>query len=149
MLKQFELTRGALTHFVKELDDKTANIQPGGFNNTILWHLGHLVATGEGFMFGYPKRSSNIPESYKDLFGMGSKPADWTGEVPTLNELVSHLESQTARINELSQEFFVQSLPFKFPFGNIQTYCELFQLMMYHEAEHLGQMKAMKRFIQA
>ena len=33
-LKQFEITRGALLTFMETLDDKTADTQPKGFNNT-------------------------------------------------------------------------------------------------------------------
>lgn len=149
MSKQFELTRGALLGFLKDLSETTADLQPKGFNNTIRWHIGHVLLTAEKFMFGYPKHSSNLPASYNDLFGMGSKPADWTGDIPALPELIANLESQTARINELTEEFFTQKLPFQFPFGNIQTYGELYALTLYHEAEHLGQMKAMKRCIEA
>ncbi|RXT03604.1 DinB family protein [Ammoniphilus sp. CFH 90114] len=149
MSKQFELTRGALLQFLKELDEKIIDVQPKGFNNTIRWHVGHLLFVGEKFMFGYPKRSLNIPAAYESMFGLGTKPSQWTEDITTLTELISYLEDQTRRINDLNEEYFAQSLPFKFPFGNIQTFGELFQLMMYHEAEHLGQMKAMKRWIEA
>jgi hypothetical protein len=149
MSKQFELTRKSLMHYIKELDERTADVQPPGFNNTIRWHIGHVLTAAEGFMFGYPDRSSNIPASYRNMFGMGSKPSDWSSDIPTLQELNAHFRSQTGRIQELSEEFFAQKLPFEFPFGNIQTFGELFELMLYHEAEHLGKMKAMKRFIEA
>ncbi len=51
-LKQFEITRGALLKFMETLDDKTADTQPEGFNNTIRWHIGHVLTAAEVFMFG-------------------------------------------------------------------------------------------------
>ena len=48
-LKQFEITRGALLQFMETLDDKTADTQPEGFNNTIRWHIGHVLTAAESF----------------------------------------------------------------------------------------------------
>lgn len=144
MSKQSELTRGALISFVNQLDEKTIDVQPDGFNNTIRWHVGHVLVCAEALMFGYPNHSNNIPESYNELFKTGSKPSDWgNAEVPTLSVLIEALEKQTVRLNELSEEFLAGELPFQFPVGNPKTYGEMFEFVMFHEADHLGQMKAM------
>jgi uncharacterized damage-inducible protein DinB len=148
MSKQFELTRGSLMKFVKELDEQTADIQPKGFNNHIRWHIGHLLLSGEGFLFGFPKRSTNIPISYSEMFGMGTKPSNWVEGVPALTVLIEQLENQTERIRNLDSSFFEEKLPFKFPFGDSKTYGDIFAFMLYHEAVHIGQIKAMKRVIQ-
>lgn len=150
MLKQFQLTRDFLLHFVKNLDESMIDSKPNGFNNNLRWNIGHVLLTGEKFLFGYPKKSTFVPESYAPLFEMGTSPDGWQEqEVPSLTVLIDQLEAQTARIRELSPEFFEQELPFNFPYFNLKTYHDLFAFMMYHEADHLGQMKAMKRIIQA
>jgi uncharacterized damage-inducible protein DinB len=149
MAKQFGLTRGSLLAFIQKLEEGTADVQPNGFNNNIRWHIGHVLVAAESFMFGYPKKSAHLPENFQELFKMGSKPGDWNRDVPSLKELTEHLQSQTERINQLTDEFFTNKLPFTFPFGNIETYGDLYGFMLYHEADHIGQMKAMKRMIQA
>ncbi len=148
LLKQFEITRGALIKSFKEMDETTANVQPNGFNNTIRWQLGHVLLSGESFLFGFPKRSTNLPNSYLEWFGRGSNPSSWTQDVPSVSVLVKQLEEQSTRIRELTPTFFDQSLPYQFPFGNIETFGELFGFMLFHEANHLGQMLAMKRIIE-
>ncbi len=149
MSKQFQLTRGMLLNFVNGLNEEVAEIQPAGFNNNIHWHIGHLLVTAESFMFAYPKQSANIPVEYAALFGMGSKPADWEGEVPSIQELAGLLKEQAGRIAEIPAHCFPHPLPFKFPVEGIDTFGDLYNLMLHHEAEHLGQMKAMKCVIQA
>lgn len=62
--------------------------------------------------------SAHIPVYYKDMFGNGTKPSEWKTEVPFLQKLMAHLESQAQRIRELP--------------------AELFALTLYHEADHLG-----------
>ncbi|MBM7662997.1 putative damage-inducible protein DinB [Bacillus mesophilus] len=146
-MKQFKITRGQVVKFVKELNRDFFDVQPEGFNNTIHWHVGHVLLSAENFMFGFPKKSTNLPLYYTELFGMGTKPSDWQGEIPTLEELIQQLEDQSSRIQDLPMSFYEEKLPFNFPVGDIKTFGELFGFMLYHEAEHLGQMKAMKRII--
>src|SRR5699024_5559579 len=135
--------------FVNNLDEKTIDVQPAGFNNTIRWHVGHVLVVAEKFLFGYPEQSTEIPTNYNDLFQPGTKPADWTEKGPELSDLTKHLEKQIERINALSEDYFTKKLPFTLPFGNFETYGDLYGLSIHHEAEHLGQIKAMKRIIEA
>ncbi|MRD38966.1 DinB family protein [Bacillus thuringiensis] len=102
-LKQFEITRGALLKFMETLDDKTVDTQPEGFNNTIRWHIGHV--------------------------------------------LTAQLKEQAKRINEIPAEAFENKLPE--PFLGLETVGELYGMMLYHEADYIGQMKAMERIIKA
>ncbi|WP_099157540.1 DinB family protein [Virgibacillus ndiopensis] len=148
-MTQIDFTRNAFIKFAKELDEKILDVRPHGFNNTIHWHIGHVLVSAEGFLFGYPKQSANIPEYYNELFATRTKPADWSKEVPSLSELVEQLEKQLTRINNLSEEFLAKEIPFTLPFGNFKTYKDLYDLTMHHEAEHLGQIKAMQRIIEA
>lgn len=148
MSKQFQLTRQMLLNFVQDLNEEVSQVQPEGFNNNIRWHIGHLLVTSESFMFGYPKKSTNIPVEYASLFNMGTNPAAWEGEVPSIQELSKCLKEQAKRINAIPEDFFEQKLPFKFPLDGIEKYSDLYALMLHHESEHLGQMKAMKRAIQ-
>ena len=67
-LKQFEITRGALLTFMETLDDKTADTQPKGFNNTIRWHIGHVLTAAEVFMFG--KNSNNYQRNIQVCLDM-------------------------------------------------------------------------------
>ncbi|MEK5391691.1 DinB family protein [Margalitia sp. FSL K6-0131] len=146
-MKQFQFTRNMLLHFLNNVDEKAADVQTEGFNNTIHWHIGHVLVSAEQFMFGYPKMSANLPATYNELFAMGSKPSNWNGEVPSVEQLIQDLEEQSSRIQALSDDFFAKQLPFKFPFGNIETYSDLYTFMTYHEADHLGQMKVMKKLV--
>lgn len=147
MSKQFDLARNGLLGFVNKLDEKIVDIQPDHFNNTLRWHTGHVLVTTESLLFGFPKQSENIPEAYHALFATGTKPADWEVEAPSLTDLVKYLEEQHERVNGLSDAFFAETLPYTLPFGNFKTYDDIFAMILQHEAEHLGQMKAMHRIV--
>ncbi|GIO21536.1 DinB family protein [Oceanobacillus sp. J11TS1] len=145
--KQFNLTRTALLTFASDLDDNIIDVQADYFNNTIRWHLGHTLVTMEKFLFRYPKKSENIPANYADFFGSGTSPKDWKEEPPSLEELLEALELQQQRINEFNDLFWKSNVQFKVPFGSIETHGDLLIMLSFHEAEHLGKVKAMHQVV--
>jgi uncharacterized damage-inducible protein DinB len=147
MFNHFNYTRKATLGVIKRFDENKVDIQPEKLNNTLRWHVGHILVTAESLLFGFPNHSKNIPEEYKDLFSTGTKPADWPKDVPALSELISHLEAQQKRINDLNADFFEQDLPFEMPFGNFKTYGDIFLMITEHEAEHNGQMKVLNMLV--
>lgn len=146
LFKQFELTRG---FFLKHLQDVTpgqASIQPEGFNNTIHWHIGHVLTVTEQFMLGFPQKSNHLPANYIELFGNGTKPSDWTGDVPSVEVLAGQLREQLGRIKEVPAELLDRKLPK--PFLGLETFGELANMSLFHESYHLGQIHAMKKLVQ-
>jgi hypothetical protein len=81
-----------------------------------------------------------------ELFATGTKPADWQGEVPSMKELTEQLKNQMKRIKEIPAESFSERL--KTPFLGQETFGELANFAIFHEANHLGQIQAMKRVIE-
>ncbi|RDW17569.1 DinB family protein [Oceanobacillus arenosus] len=147
--KQFNLTRTSLLTFIQDLDENTADIQAKYFNNTIRWHLGHVLVFTEKFLFIYPKKSEHFPKEYAELFSSGTKPADWTMTAPTLEELTTYLVDQQERVNQFDELFWKTNVPFKVPFGHIESYEDLLIMIGHHEAEHLGKIKAMRQVVEA
>ncbi|WP_367946591.1 DinB family protein [Bacillus sp. V59.32b] len=92
VFKQFELARGWCIEVAESVPEKIVNVQPAGFNNTIQWHIGYILTVTEYFMFGISPKKSNFPANFTGLFGPGTKPADWKGDVPSANELITHLK---------------------------------------------------------
>lgn len=147
LFKKIELTRDFFLKNIAGLEEGISEIQPEGFNNNIHWHIGHVLTTAEQFMFGFPKKSTNLPENYLALFGSGTKPADWQGEVPSVSELTTQLKEQLNRIKEIPADSFSAKL--KTPFLGQESFGELTNFAFMHEALHMGQIKAMKSVIQA
>jgi uncharacterized damage-inducible protein DinB len=147
MINHFNYTREATLGVVKGLDESKIDIKPEKINNTVRWHVGHILVTAESLLFGFPKLSQNIPEEYQNLFATGTKPDDWPEKVPELAEIISHLTEQQKRINDLNAEFFEQDLPFELPFGNFKTYGDIFLMITQHEAEHTGQIKVLNLLV--
>ena len=147
LLKHYQLVRERFIKGVAELEEGFADVQPEGFNNTIHWHVGHVLTVAEQFMFGFPKKSAGLPANYMEFFATGTKPADWHVDVPSVKELTAQLKEQMKRIREIQGESFNEKL--KTPFLGQETFGELANFAIFHESLHLGQIQAMKRVVEA
>ena len=139
---QFNLARENLLKDLEGMSVEKLDVQPANFNNTIHWHIGHILLATEKFLF---RKSADLPDSYGELFGFGSKPSTWQGEVPTVETLVEQLHSQLQRIKDIPDERFDEKLAK--PVMGRETYGELAALSAYHESYHIGQIHAMKLLV--
>ncbi|HHY21517.1 MAG TPA: DinB family protein [Bacilli bacterium] len=142
--QQFVRTRQALSKTLEDVSPEVFATIPEGFNNNIHWQLGHILSTGDFFMFFGQQK---LPASYNEIFGNGTKPADWDSDVPSVETLLEQLNEQLAQIQALPSEVFSKELP-KTILGN-KTTGELASMGAYHEAMHVGQIQAMKCVVEA
>lgn len=146
LFKQYALTRNNFIKRIQNINPEIVDIQPKGFNNNIHWMTGHVLTAAEKFMFGFTNQSV-LPANYGELFGNGTKPGDWSGDVPPFNQLIEQLQEQLQRIAAIPEEHLHERL--ENPFRDFNTYGELANLAIFHEANHLGQIQAMAQFIEA
>lgn len=142
LFKQFNQARQGLLNEIENLDADLADVQPEGFNNTIHWHIGHILTVSEQFLFGFPNQSKHLPENYASLFGNGTKPADWTEDVPGVDVLADQLKKQLERMNAIPVEQLDNKL--EQPVLGNDTYGGLAVMAVFHETYHTGQIHAMK-----
>ena len=139
---EFEFVRSRLFKSIEATEPEILAVQPKGFNNTIHWHIGHILTISENFLF---QGNTQIPEHYKELFGGGTKPSDWPSEVPSVETLLNQLKEQLKRIEEIPNERFDEALPE--PKFGASKFGELVSFSAYHESFHYGQIHTMKRLI--
>lgn len=140
---QFTRTRMVLKQTLENITPEVYFTIPKGFNNNILWQVGHVLMTTDFLLFN---GKVTIPKSYQKLFGPGTKPADWPMDVPYLETLLQQIEEQLERIQSIDTNTFNEKLP-KSIFGN-ETKGELAAFAAFHEAMHVGQIQVMKRLIE-
>jgi uncharacterized damage-inducible protein DinB len=144
--KQYDLVRGITLAVLKKVPAEQADIVPEGFANNIRWNLGHILTVQESCMYGLD--FTHLPASYKTLFGPGTKPADWQGEVPSLSALAEQLEEQKERIKRTFGDRLHRELaePFVLRSGaQMSTLGEMFVFSLFHEGMHIGTINALKK----
>lgn len=141
-LKQFELTRKDIFKDVEELSAEAFDVQPDGLPNTIRWQLGHVLSSAEFFLFG---ADGQLPATYNEWFGYGSKPSAWQGDVPTVDTLVQQLKDQLERIQNIPAGKLQENLPK--PIFGCTSFGELVMFTTYHESTHAGQIHVMSKLV--
>jgi hypothetical protein len=146
LFNNMELTRSFFIKNVEAVEESLVDVQPEAFNNTIHWHIGHVLTAAESLIFNFPKSTNHLPANYMELFARGTKPADWTGDVPSISVLTSQLKEQLSRMKEIPVESL--SVELKEPLLGQKTFGELVNFALFHENLHLGHIQAMERVIE-
>ncbi|SFL92037.1 DinB superfamily protein [Gracilibacillus orientalis] len=142
---QYKMTRGLLFDSISPISKDLIDLKPPGFRNTIHWQVGHVLVIAEE-VANFPHRSkSSLPDNYNELFARGTKPDDWSRNIPSIDQLILDLQDQLNRIENMSPKQVKERLTV--PFDGIDRFEEFASLGIFHEAMHLGQILAMQRIL--
>jgi uncharacterized damage-inducible protein DinB len=153
ILKQFDMTRDLLMNSIQTVTETDAEYMPNGFNNTIKWHVGHILfATNRAF--AVYQSASYLPEHYAALFKPGTSPRDWSNDIPAMKELYEQAERQQAKVREVFADCMDRKLtnPLRIAiYGGHEflTVGEMLNFFIFHEAMHIGYINSFKRIIHA
>ena len=143
IFKQINLTRQITLNEMEDLSEEQADQMAEGFNNTIRWNLGHIYTVQGILLSEFGGKNMKIPPRCLELFAPGTRPADWKGEVPTLDELKKMLEEQPVKMKEiLADQLNEKAVK---PFKSLSTVGEILNFTMYHEGMHAGMIKGLKK----
>jgi hypothetical protein len=150
IIHHMETVRGITEQLIKKIPEEISDIIPNGFNNNIRWNFGHIAFVQEKLIFGLLDEEMSIPKDYEQLFGAGTKPAEWKGTPPSFAEIALILMEQKTRIKEFIPGRLNEKLPTPFTNrGGITFYTvgETLLFSFYHEALHVETIKRLYRSI--
>jgi DinB family protein len=84
MNKRIELIRNPrrlLLEIIKDLSVEQLNEIPAGFNNNIIWNIGHLIAAQEGVCYRRSGLELKTGENFFQSYKPGSKPEGFADEI--------------------------------------------------------------------
>ncbi len=70
VFKQFKVAKDYFIRNVESISKEVASVQPDGFNNTIHWHVGHVLTFTEQLMFGFPKKRLTFQQTISNCLVM-------------------------------------------------------------------------------
>ncbi len=140
------ISRQNTLDLVSTLTDDQVNQIPDGFNNNMVWNLGHLVVTQQLLNYGLASVPFIIDQSLIDKYRKGTKPEGLidSDEINRLKELmltcVDQLELDYQK--GIFKSFKTYPTSFKATLTSIEDAISFNNI---HEGLHLGYMMAMKR----
>ncbi|MEK4511038.1 MULTISPECIES: DinB family protein [Paenibacillus] len=152
IFRQITFVRGQTLKLLDGITEEMADQIPEGFRNNIRWNLGHVYVVLERLAFHFSNQSQQLPDGYKEQFGLGTSPLSLPESVtvPTLHELKTLLQEQPERIRAvLSQNLQVKADP---PYTTssgmtLETPEQLLSFSIYHEGMHISTIKMYKKLL--
>ena len=145
VINQMKLIRSRTLKAIEEIDEGIMDSIPANYNNSIQWHIGHILIVRERLCLLWIGEAISLPEEYSTWFGNGTKPADWQSAPPSAAVLISQLREQDERLISLISGRLDEVL--NKPFQGMDQLWEIVNYSNYHEGYHLGFVQAMKRSI--
>lgn len=145
MLFQLRMARDWCIEVTESCPKEVAMIQSNVFNNTIHWHVGHILTIAERMLFNAPDQIGFLPNSFTKWFESGTRPDDAIEQLPDLEDLIILLKEQQTRIlNITPEQFNIQLVKPRYGF---KIYGECAGFVALHETLHIGKIEEMIRVI--
>ncbi|MBA2611123.1 MAG: DinB family protein [Bacteroidetes bacterium] len=141
-------TRSFLISLLEGLSLDQLNKIPSGFNNNIIWNLGHLIAAQQGLCYMRSGLKPRIEESFFLAYKTDSKPE--RDVTPEEFETMKKLLTETLDMLEadLQQNLFTNYNSVTTRYGvEIKNVDDAIKFLLFHEGLHCGYIMALKRMI--
>jgi hypothetical protein len=141
-------TRNFLLDYIKELSIEQLNKIPAGFNNNIIWNLGHMVAAQQGVCYLRAGLKISVDEDFFNAYKPGSKPTEYINEqqIEKIKELF--FSSLDILKSDYVKGLWTNYSAWSTRYGvELKTIEDAIQFLNFHEGLHLGYVMALKRAI--
>ncbi|HEX2607187.1 MAG TPA: DinB family protein [Flavisolibacter sp.] len=152
MEKQFEIirkTRQFLLNIISDLSAEQLNQVPTGFNNNIIWNVGHIIAAQQGVCY----RRSGLPLLIQDSFFEQFKPETKPQGTIDATEIQAIKDLLFSTLDQLEADYkaggFKNYISWTNRYGvTHDTIEDTINFLLFHEGLHMGYVMALKRCVQ-
>lgn len=151
MTKQIEIVkkiRAFLLEGIKDLTVDQLNKIPAGFNNNIIWNMGHLIAAQQGIFYKRAGAKLLISDDFWERFRSGSKP-EGTIDAAEIESIKSLFLSTIDQLEiDLATPLFDNYTAWTPRYGvDIASIKDALSFVPFHEGLHLGTITTLKKLV--
>jgi hypothetical protein len=151
MKETFEITetsRRLLHHLIEPLTLAQLNTIPDGFNNNIIWNVGHIIVVQQMLVYNLSNLPMQVSADLVLKYKKGTRPEEQAteGDVAMLKELLFSTISQTK--TDFDKSIFKNFMEYKVTTGFVIKNAEdAIAFNYYHEALHTGMIMILKKLV--
>ena len=151
MQSVFEVQKTSRTIFLKFLENyslEQLNKIPEGYNNNIIWNIGHIIASQQGMVYKLSGLPTLVSEDFINKYKKGTKPEGIVSqaEVDEIKTLLETTFLQT--VEDFTNNIFINFSEYTTSIGfTIRNAEEAVNVNNYHEGIHLGIILSLRKFI--
>jgi hypothetical protein len=148
LIEDIRVIRKMIAESISGLSTEQLNEVPEGFNNNIIWNVGHLIAAQQNICYLKAGLTPFLDDSFFHRYKPESKP-----EVPVpadeIKEINDMLLTATDRLKQdynahVFTDYQVWTNRYGLEMSNIET---ALRYLFFHEGLHFGYIMALKRII--
>ena len=133
---------------LKDYTIEQVNKIPQGFNNNIIWNLGHMIATTQGLCYKRSGVPIRVSDAFFETFKSGSKPERFITEAE-YDEIKALLFSTLGAIEKdydakLFQNFDPMVTRYNVDLNNID---EALAFIPFHDGLHIGYIMSLRKLV--
>jgi hypothetical protein len=151
MIKQIETVKKIRVFLLDGLKDLTTgqlNQIPAGFNNNIIWNLGHMIAAQQGICYRRAGATMRIGDDFWERFRTGSKPAGTVEATEIENIKTLFLSTIDQLVIDYDGSVFENYTSWTTRYGvEIANIKDAISFVPFHEGLHLGTIMTMKKLV--
>jgi len=148
ILKAWKTSRKLYVEFFNNYSLDQLNKIPDGFNNNLIWNIGHVIITQQKLIYKGANLQGYISDVLFDQYKSGTKPTAPVSESDAeilktlLTSLIEKTEIDVA--NNIFVSYSERTTGIGFHLASIR---DAFECNNYHEGLHLGYMMGIRKFV--
>jgi len=140
--------RQKVLDIISNLSVEQLNKVPEGFNNNIIWNLGHIIAAQQGICYKRAGLDVRVEETFFDTYKSGTKPEGFVSEagVKEIKQLLfSTLDQLEADYDSgIITDYSTVTTPYNITLSNID---EAIAFLPFHEGLHIGYIMGLRKLV--
>lgn len=147
-IENIKKIRAFLLEGIKDLTTEQLNKVPEGFNNNIIWNLGHLIAAQQGMCYRRANLAPHISDDFWERFRSGTKPRGDldAGEIADIKTMF--VDTTDLLDTDYQGDIFGNYTPWTTRYGvEISNIDDALKFLLFHEGLHSGAITTMKRLV--
>jgi hypothetical protein len=137
-----------LLTIIDDLSLDQLNTIPTGFNNNVIWNMGHIIAAQQGICYMH----AGLPLCIDESFFLNYKPGTKPERIYTADDLALIKELFFSTLNQLEADLktnmFGNYTPFVTRYGfEITGIDDAVSFLPFHEGLHIGTVVALKKLV--
>ncbi|WP_338754687.1 DinB family protein [Bacillus sp. FJAT-52991] len=149
MWERVNFSRIVTLRTLEAIDEAKWDVQPEGFSNTVKWNAGHIYVSMEWFLKEADPNYESDVEKYAPFFATGTKPADWSENPASKEEIIDLLKGQVERVQAHFQDRLADAPANEVKIGPLvlTSIDDILNFSLFHEGLHLGTIQSQMKIM--
>lgn len=148
LFKIWETNRNNYLRFIETLTLEQLNKVPEGFNNNVIWNVGHIIVVQQSLVYRLSGLPMRVSDEMFNLYKPGTRPeqAVTQAEADELKQLLITLCEDS--IKDIEKGIFTSFTGRMTATGfDLTSFADALEFNNYHEGVHLGMMMSIRKLL--